>query len=1266
MNDDKLTDGINKGSEDENNHSVGTVDSPYHKSNEGANKAEEKSSTSNQHIGKNNVPEYLDVAIPGKAKSFGIQRVAREHNTIVVEIKKVESDNETFVIRRSINFEDWSANIRELRKNFSDVLRFKIGDAKRLNRIIDNVEKILNKNLDNFNLSKPKCVEPSIEYTNNTSNLLSELKDGTINQKDRGIQERRVVLKRIVSQYGLDIIAVNTAKKNEAKTDKSIQLFKEIKTDILAKNLTTEQYIKKIDAGIYDNGYAGCCGLIKRDIYTGYKFGFLDIDKRLGVIAFLDRGDRKMAIEELADRQYVEFNGIDMDERIHIPFLLEPDATIAAKGSDAKLGIEININGVMFGAGSPHHNGGFYQQFGKADITKIWILNKTQAFILQDHIASICQEHGVNYFSGDKNNQQEKEKFYQAYAAHLHNDSTRVKKGERHDVMKFICCSYFSKQTGEWSNLTDDQRFERVQEYDKKYCEPPLYETDPQEVRDLWNWARKTFGPSRDERKEASTLLSTIESFIIRNYPTASLEEIKEWCIDWNKKHSSPPLDEKEFEKQWQSALNWEPVRKKITAVADANMVLGTREEVPPSPEPEPSPEALEAELASKIPGKDYAEFVIETTKLTVKQEDALVRQIYYTAISKDTREPLNLAILAPTSEGKTYPTLQTIQYFPPEDIRKIGSMSPRVVIRENGILVDNDTNQPITGKIKELRRKIEEEKFRRQIEKRTKTKEALDELRRKKDDDNNTPVTVEIGKNDNLENMQEELARFCDNSKNLIDLRGKLLVFLEPPNQDTWNILKPILSHDSEEIEHPYVHDSDMGFKVKKVVTIGWPACIFCSARNEISKWPIWPEIQSRFLVVSPNMVQQKYSDGNMLIARRMGLPGRLQEDLIISNSRIDLAKKCVSYTLQQNRLCCRSGDDSRNHTNPVWIQYTNILGQVLPAQKGTDNRITKRIFSLLVNITLAKAHLRDRLQFGDESLAIADIDNDLLEVLQITQNLSGIPPFKLKVFREVFLPLYESKHEKDKSDDGKEERMIGLTTRELCDSYKKKMGKTITTDSMKKTYLSEFLDNELIDEVQSQLDKRQHIYYPIVDIPSTSTPPQSQQITATATDGQINKLSNMDAFDNLLQDPKIIVSKNCKPIPEKWLELEISNLLKCRMPEGVPGRFELYNKDGEHVCICKFIKGYSTHSMIRYFSRPIFYSFSSKVFGDIIRLPTTTDERCSTQSQSQPSSRNDGKIYRSNPGSDIWLCEMCNIRGDRFFLEEHRCSRNLKKNRK
>ena len=433
----------------------------------------------------------------------------------------------------------------------------------------------------------------------------SEPKDGTINQKDRGIQERRAVLKLIVSEYGLDIIAVNTAKKNEAKANKEIELFKENRKNVLAQNLTTKEYIKRIDAGLYDDGYAIVCERIRRDKYEGYRFTFLDIDRKDGVSAFLDTGDRKITLEELADRQYVEFNGVDRDQRIHIPYLLEPDAEIATKGADDKLGIEVNVNGVMFGAGSPHHNGGFYERLGKA--IGIKILDKTQAFTFQEHIASICQQYGVNYFSG--HDQQEKEKFYQAYTAHLHDDSTRIRKGGRHEVIKFICCSYFTKYADGWGNLTDDQRFERVLGYDKKYCEPPLYETDPQEVRDLWEWTKRTLSRCRDEQKEARSvhdaLLRQIELLIIRNYPTTPLEEIKEWCIAWSKKHCD--LDEDGFEKQWNSALNRGPVGDKIAAVAAAAAAFGGKgegegegEEVPPSPD-------LEAELASKIPDRNYA-----------------------------------------------------------------------------------------------------------------------------------------------------------------------------------------------------------------------------------------------------------------------------------------------------------------------------------------------------------------------------------------------------------------------------------------------------------------------------------------------------------------------------------------------------------------------------------------------------------------------------------------------------------------------------------
>lgn len=73
------------------------------------------------------------------------------------------------------------------------------------------------------------------------------------------------------------------------------------------------------------------------------------------------------------------------------------------------------------------------------------------------------------------------------------------------------------------------------------------------------------------------------------------------------------------------------------------------------------------------------------------------------------------------------------------------------------------------------------------------------------------------------------------------------------------------------------------LGFTVKKIVTRGWPSCIFASARNE-SKWSMWPEIQSRFLVISPNIVPEKVHEGNILISQRMSLPGRVKSKIIVS----------------------------------------------------------------------------------------------------------------------------------------------------------------------------------------------------------------------------------------------------------------------------------------------------------------------------------------------------------------------------------------------
>jgi hypothetical protein len=121
-----------------------------------------------------------------------------------------------------------------------------------------------------------------------------------------------------------------------------------------------------------------------------------------------------------------------------------------------------------------------------------------------------------------------------------------------------------------------------------------------------------------------------------------------------------------------------------------------------------------EQELRSKIHDSDYFEYTVKTVKKTVRCEDILIRQIMYGVLSSYIGDdPINLGILAPTSEGKTYPVEECIKYFPKQDIYKVGSMSAKVLVRERGILVDGNLN-PVDDKIKELKKQRSELKMKK------------------------------------------------------------------------------------------------------------------------------------------------------------------------------------------------------------------------------------------------------------------------------------------------------------------------------------------------------------------------------------------------------------------------------------------------------------------------------------------------------------------------------------------------------------------------
>jgi hypothetical protein len=625
-------------------------------------------------------------------------------------------------------------------------------------------------------------------------------------------------------------------------------------------------------------------------------------------------------------------------------------------------------------------------------------------------------------------------------------------------------------------------------------------------------------------------LLRVMDSLLARNKGILAPNQIRQLAYDWNQEHCIPPLEDYDFEKEWKQSAIF--IAKSIN---DNNHFNGNghsdikNDSNNKSQKIESIIIGLEEE-EEEGRRKDYFEYVVKSIKKTVKQEDVLIRQILYTAFSSYIEDdPINLGILAPTSEGKTYAITESLQYFSDKDVVYIGQMSPKVLVRQKGVLIDKDTGQPIEDNIKELRNKVRELKKERNTAK-----------------DNISKGVI----NEEIEGINEEIRKLFENSKTLIDLRGKILVFLEPPQHELWNLLKPILSHDKKEIEFPFVDKTvNSNAETKDVVVRGWPSCIFCSAKDE-SKWEIWNEIKSRILTTSPNMVSQKYKESKKLISQRKGLPNLIQQKIIISDEEIETTKNCVLLLKQKiNEL----KSINKNHNISIWIPYLELLDKELPESKGTDVRYADRVFSLLTTICIVKSDLKMALNMEGQRSIIADL-NDLKEVLAITQNFDGLPKFKAEFFNDIFLPCFNKKTEVDSNNkedkSRKEEDIIAVTTRQLAEYYKEDKKKPIPTDNVKNVYLNQLINEGLVDYLPSKVDSRQNIYYPLVT-------------------EKIPIIPIMDPIGNLSQQKSPIYEKITTKISKDWIFSEIRGLVRYRLDKGTDTDFENYVNDPERFQI-------------------------------------------------------------------------------------------------
>jgi hypothetical protein len=456
-------------------------------------------------------------------------------------------------------------------------------------------------------------------------------------------------------------------------------------------------------------------------------------------------------------------------------------------------------------------------------------------------------------------------------------------------------------------------------------------------------------------------------------------------------------------------------------------------------------------------------------------KEDKLIKQIFYTALSAYTNNPINLAINAPSGEGKTHVLMKVSDLFPEKDVQFIADMSDKAIFHKNGYLgirKEDGDFENIEGELFDLRESLDIKihEFKKteneELQKKNKLKKEIDEI-------------------------QKQINTIRENAVKVIDLNHKILIFLDTPKKGIFEALMSLLSHDKLAVEYHYVDTSSKtGILTKTNVLVGWPAVIFAQA-IDFTSHARYHEIQRRFTVTNPRMDNEKYQSAVNSIIEKNCMPDFVYQLKVVSDEEKNESREII-LNIRNDLLSASSIiEPGKNNT---FIPYSHILNKLL-AKNNTAQDMTfvnklLNIVNLLTNINIKKRpSLEIKPIFSSESFRIPmALYSDLYESLSLFNNSTGgIRPYVLDWYRNIFLTLYGLKtnpNSKVKNGDIISEERIAVTSQELIDKTNEITKKHYTSKNILEELFYPLLNLGYIDSNSSLIDKRANIYFPVLDL--------------------------------------------------------------------------------------------------------------------------------------------------------------------------------------
>jgi len=524
----------------------------------------------------------------------------------------------------------------------------------------------------------------------------------------------------------------------------------------------------------------------------------------------------------------------------------------------------------------------------------------------------------------------------------------------------------------------------------------------------------------------------------------------------------------------------------------------------------------------SSIPDDAKIKYCIDIIEKEARLENRLIKQIFYTMLSMYTNDPGNLAINAPTGEGKNYIIRKVVDLFPKEDVIVLSGMTEKALFHRNGILVIKNE----LGEYESIEDRFEE------IDSTIEDKEA--EIARSQNKLIKQALKAQIGE------LEKEKKNLYKDAKKLVDLSHKTLIFLDTPPEGLFSAIMSLLSHDNYESEYNFV-DTNNGIKTHSNVLRGWPVVIFAQA-VDYSYYKRYPEIQRRFVITNPKMDREKYAAAIDLMCDKYGLPDFMYQDEIVSDLQKEQAREIIrgiKEKILDVSTCVKPG------SNNTFIPFRDAIKSSLPKERTSDMTIAGRILGYLTLLSSINIENRPVIRLRKKGSPITQTIplstfEDLKEAVYLVRYANGVRPYVLDWYYDVFLKRYneetEPKSKLVSKDHVVHENRKAVTSEELSDATYRLTNKKLSTKKIKETYLDQLINEGYVDQETSELSRNRNIYYPVVE-------------TTTSNSSTTSLLGQSTTF---LEQTKIIV-ENTSIFPSKdYIISKIRAILNSSIAKG------------------------------------------------------------------------------------------------------------------